>query len=210
MSAFLEDTLNRKIVFFTGKGGVGKTSVCLATAIAAQRAGKRVIVRGFARLGVNNAGLPAFDVPAELHVHHAPRVEIGQPVPTPAGSPITANTDPPAMTDRPITVDHLLDIPAALELAPGTTAWIDGSVYALVDGATICAEPGSLTHTTQPPLTTAPAPIGCPAGAPIAAGITGTAGYYKYYGGPLLATRTDTGFERVASTGGYGGSTLPG
>lgn len=137
-------------------------------------------------------------------------VEIGQPVPTPAGSPITANTDPPAMTDRPITVDHLLDIPAALELAPGTTAWIDGSVYALVDGATICAEPGSLTHTTQPPLTTAPAPIGCPAGAPIAAGITGTAGYYKYYGGPLLATRTDTGFERVASTGGYGGSTLPG
>lgn len=51
-------------------------------------AGKRVIVRGYARLTANNTGLPAFDVPGQLRVWHAPRVDLGQaPFTEISGSP---------------------------------------------------------------------------------------------------------------------------
>ena len=36
--------LDRKILFFGGKGGVGKTTTASATAIAASQAGKRVLL----------------------------------------------------------------------------------------------------------------------------------------------------------------------
>jgi anion-transporting ArsA/GET3 family ATPase len=39
---YLEDTLSRKVIFFTGKGGVGKTSLCAATALLAKNQGKKV------------------------------------------------------------------------------------------------------------------------------------------------------------------------
>ena len=39
---FLENT--PRFVFFTGKGGVGKTSVACATALALARAGKQVLL----------------------------------------------------------------------------------------------------------------------------------------------------------------------
>ncbi len=57
MSRYLQDTLARKIVFFTGKGGVGKTSTAWATALAAKRAGKRVIVAAWDPLDL--ARIPA-------------------------------------------------------------------------------------------------------------------------------------------------------
>lgn len=41
---YLDDTLSRKVVFFTGKGGVGKSSVAWATALAARARGKRAAV----------------------------------------------------------------------------------------------------------------------------------------------------------------------
>lgn len=51
-------------------------------------AGKRVIVRGFARLASNSTGQAGFDVPAQLRVYHAPKVEIGQAIPVEVpGSP---------------------------------------------------------------------------------------------------------------------------
>lgn len=42
MSAYLKDCLSRKILFFTGKGGVGKTSLATATALLCEKHGKRV------------------------------------------------------------------------------------------------------------------------------------------------------------------------
>ena len=42
MSSILEDPT--RVLFFTGKGGVGKTSVACATAIALADAGKRVLL----------------------------------------------------------------------------------------------------------------------------------------------------------------------
>jgi anion-transporting ArsA/GET3 family ATPase len=44
MSSFMKDTLSRRLVFFTGKGGVGKSLVAWATALCAQRSGLRVAV----------------------------------------------------------------------------------------------------------------------------------------------------------------------
>lgn len=41
---FLEDTLRRKIIFFTGKGGVGKSTLCYATALACRAAGRKPLV----------------------------------------------------------------------------------------------------------------------------------------------------------------------
>jgi hypothetical protein len=133
-------------------------------------------------------------------------VEIGSPVAAPSGSPITTTDAPPAMADLDIPHQSLLGLDAATDLAPGMTAWIDALVYALPVGAHVCTDPGSVT--TVPPVTTAPAGVGCPAGSPVANGIAGTPGYVTYYVGPLLATRTEDGFERIASTGGYGGTTL--
>lgn len=40
----LDDLLSKRVVLFTGKGGVGRTSVTAAAALAARRAGRRVLV----------------------------------------------------------------------------------------------------------------------------------------------------------------------
>ena len=42
--ARMSSLLHRELVFVTGKGGVGKTTVALATAMAAARAGRRVML----------------------------------------------------------------------------------------------------------------------------------------------------------------------
>lgn len=42
--SFLDDCLNRRIIFFTGKGGVGKSTLSWATALAASRRGLDVAV----------------------------------------------------------------------------------------------------------------------------------------------------------------------
>lgn len=52
-------------------------------------AGRRVFVRGYARLGANSTGLAGFDVPAQLRVAHAPKPPLGQaPFTEVAGSPL--------------------------------------------------------------------------------------------------------------------------
>jgi hypothetical protein len=43
-SPFIQDCLTRKIIFFTGKGGVGKSTVTWATASLLRKAGRRVLV----------------------------------------------------------------------------------------------------------------------------------------------------------------------
>lgn len=42
--SYLEDCFSRKLIFFTGKGGVGKSTLAWATAVACARAGKKVTV----------------------------------------------------------------------------------------------------------------------------------------------------------------------
>lgn len=44
MGPYLQDSLSRKVIFFTGKGGVGKSTLCYATALALRREGKRPCV----------------------------------------------------------------------------------------------------------------------------------------------------------------------
>jgi anion-transporting ArsA/GET3 family ATPase len=41
---YLEDCLSRRLIFFTGKGGVGKSSLAFSTAVAAARSGRHVRV----------------------------------------------------------------------------------------------------------------------------------------------------------------------
>lgn len=43
-NAYLDDCLTRRAIFFTGKGGVGKSSVAWATALACRRRGARVVL----------------------------------------------------------------------------------------------------------------------------------------------------------------------
>lgn len=64
-------------------------------------AGKRVIVRGFARLRANSTPFAGFDVPALLRVLHAPPTDLGQAIPVEVpGSPF-----PPTQTSlvQPLT-----------------------------------------------------------------------------------------------------------
>jgi len=44
VSTYIDDCLRRKVIFFTGKGGVGKTSLTWATALACHARGARVAV----------------------------------------------------------------------------------------------------------------------------------------------------------------------
>lgn len=44
LSRYIEDSLSRRVIFFTGKGGVGKSSLAWATALACRRQGKKVLV----------------------------------------------------------------------------------------------------------------------------------------------------------------------
>jgi len=47
-SSYLDDTLRRKVLFLTGKGGVGKSTVAWATALACQQAGAKVRLASWA------------------------------------------------------------------------------------------------------------------------------------------------------------------
>jgi hypothetical protein len=67
--------LDRRLIFVTGKGGVGKTTVAAALGIAAARAGKRVVVcevadqeRLTAAFGLPPAGFREVEVEPGLHV----------------------------------------------------------------------------------------------------------------------------------------------
>ncbi len=46
--SYIEDCLKRRVIFFTGKGGVGKSSVAWATALACQQAGAKVRLASWA------------------------------------------------------------------------------------------------------------------------------------------------------------------
>lgn len=49
--SYLSDSLSRKVIFFTGKGGVGKSTLAWATALACHHQGKKVAVVGWQPLG---------------------------------------------------------------------------------------------------------------------------------------------------------------
>lgn len=62
-------------------------------------AGRRVFVRGYARLAANSTGLAGFTVPAQLRVYHAPKVPIGQAAFTEvSGSPFLPTSQPAVST----------------------------------------------------------------------------------------------------------------
>jgi hypothetical protein len=48
---YLKDSLQRKLIFFTGKGGVGKSTLAWSTALAAHRKGMKTAVVGWNPLG---------------------------------------------------------------------------------------------------------------------------------------------------------------
>lgn len=48
---YLDDSTRRKVIFLTGKGGVGKSTLAWATALACKRRGKRTAVVGWKPLG---------------------------------------------------------------------------------------------------------------------------------------------------------------
>lgn len=54
LGSYLQDCLSRKLIFFTGKGGVGKTSIALATALLARRHGKRVAFASWSPLDIES------------------------------------------------------------------------------------------------------------------------------------------------------------
>lgn len=55
---YIADSLQKKIIFFTGKGGVGKTSVVWATAKALARCGKKVAVAAWSESDSPPSGFP--------------------------------------------------------------------------------------------------------------------------------------------------------
>lgn len=65
---YIEDTLKRRIVFFTGKGGVGKTTLTWATALACARLGRRVTVASWRPVG-SDAEAPPFASEGIASVH---------------------------------------------------------------------------------------------------------------------------------------------
>lgn len=124
-------------------------------------------------------------------------IEIGSPVQAPVGSPITAASDPPAMSNATIPLKDPIGLDQALAQPAGTTALIDATVIIDPDGAHIC-----MVESQGFPIEP------CPPGSPSADNITAQPDARNAWFGPLLATRTDTGFTRIAPTGGYAGGVL--
>jgi anion-transporting ArsA/GET3 family ATPase len=65
----LDAVLQRRLVFITGKGGVGRTAVATALALAAARAGKRTLVveiNPIGRLGEYLGDLTLAPEPTEI------------------------------------------------------------------------------------------------------------------------------------------------
>jgi hypothetical protein len=124
-------------------------------------------------------------------------VEIGSPVPAPSGSPVAATGDPPAMSNTTIPLADPISLDNATALSAGSTALIDASVIIDPDGAHVCT-------TTSQDFPIEP----CPPGSPTVDGIAPIANARHAWFGPILATRTETGFTRIAPTGGYAGGTL--
>ena len=126
-------------------------------------------------------------------------VEIGQEVPTPAGSPMTSQTNAAAMADVALVPDEdlaLLSLEEALALPVGTTAFVDISVVVGPEGAFVCHH--DVTAAITP----------CPDGSPVAESYTAIEDARTVRFGPILATRTETGFTEIAPTGGSAGSSL--
>jgi Mrp family chromosome partitioning ATPase len=77
----LGDVLQRRLVFVTGKGGVGKTAAALALALAASRAQRRVLVvevNPYGRIGEYLGGLTLTPEPLEI----APNLAVATIVPS--------------------------------------------------------------------------------------------------------------------------------
>ena len=126
-------------------------------------------------------------------------VEIGQEVPTPAGSPMTSQTNAAAMADVALVPDEdlaLLSLEEALALPVGTTAFVDISVVVGPEGAFVCHH--DVTAAITP----------CPDGSPVAESYTAIEDARTVRFGPILATRTEAGFTEIAPTGGPAGSSL--
>lgn len=124
-------------------------------------------------------------------------VEIGSAVSAPAGSPIAITGGPPAMADQSIEPASPLSLEQAMALPPGSTAWIDAVVSSMPDAARVCAFDDRVDERPD-----------CHEGSPTADGVTSEPGWSATYFGPLLATRAPDGFERIAFSGGYGGTSL--
>lgn len=101
------------------------------------------------------------------------------------------------MANAAIPLSDPINLDQALAEPPGTTALIDATVIIDPDGAHICPVE-SQRFPIQP----------CPPGAPTADGIAAQPNSRNAWFGPLLATRTATGFAHIAPTGGYAGGTL--
>ncbi len=126
-------------------------------------------------------------------------VEIGGPVDPPTGAPIAAGADPPAMADVAITPAHLLAVDEAVALDIGRSSWVDADVVIGPEGAHLCDAP------------TVPGSIAieaCPPGSPTVDGIDPVDDSRSVWFGPLLVTRTESGFTRIAAIGGYAGVAL--
>ncbi len=61
LGPYLSDTLRKRLIFFTGKGGVGKSSLAWATAVAARKRGLRVAVCGWNPFGDTAPPVPISD-----------------------------------------------------------------------------------------------------------------------------------------------------
>ncbi|MGH9271217.1 MAG: hypothetical protein ACRDZ2_08080 [Ilumatobacteraceae bacterium] len=124
-------------------------------------------------------------------------VEIGVAVSPPSGSPIASTADPPAMSDAEIPITAPISLEQALAMPAGSLALIDATVIVDPAGAFVCAvsDPDRAVET-------------CPAGSPIAEGIPLQPGVRATLYGPLLVTRTSSGFAEIVATGGYGSTAL--
>lgn len=125
------------------------------------------------------------------------RLEIGDPVQTPVGSPIGKSDERPAQADIAIRPENRISLTDAFSLTPGETRWIDADVVIDPAGAHLCDAPG---------FQGSPGLAPCPEGSPSVDAIEPTPESRTIWFGPILASRTDTGFNRIVPTGGYASS----